>query len=218
MNLDEIKAILDKMTNNQHTEADILVLRHALSAGDNPDLQQLGKYITNIREGKEIHIGDRLYQGAEVEEIRTIVRTLIQELQIDNRILGKITLDKNSFFGIIEWIRQTSGVIENLSPTEGKEILDIILKIKVADQSFDFTQFEIQVLDLVFNYSHYYLRGLRLHSPELREQKFKSQQDFYNYAEKMVKMGKKVRKGSMSLSSIIKDDTMSQLIKNLEEW
>lgn len=82
MNLDEIEinAIFNKIIDNEHTAADLLVLRQALSAGDKPTLKQLGKYITNIEEGKDIHIGDRIYQGTDAETLKAILQDMLQDI------------------------------------------------------------------------------------------------------------------------------------------
>jgi vWA-MoxR associated protein C-terminal domain/Effector-associated domain 10 len=78
MNINEIEinAIFDKITDNQHTAADLLVLRQALSGGDKPTLKQLGKYITNIEEGKDIHIGNRIYNQWDKEAMEALVKVI----------------------------------------------------------------------------------------------------------------------------------------------
>ncbi|HAA30248.1 MAG TPA: hypothetical protein DCE56_24405 [Cyanobacteria bacterium UBA8553] len=55
---DDLKVILDRITNNQFTEADIATLRQLLGSGNRQIALQLGKYNVNIGEGKEIHISD----------------------------------------------------------------------------------------------------------------------------------------------------------------
>jgi Effector-associated domain 10 len=77
MNLyDEIKAILDRIANNQFTEADIATLRQLLGSGDRQLSIQLGKYNVNIGEGKEIHIGDRIYYSWNDEALSALVRMI----------------------------------------------------------------------------------------------------------------------------------------------
>jgi hypothetical protein len=75
-----------------------------LSKGEQILLQQ-GKYSVNLGQGRSIHIGDRIYQGADAETIRSIVRTIIKKLQTkssektpnpNNAVLGDIGLMKNS--------------------------------------------------------------------------------------------------------------------------
>jgi GUN4-like/Effector-associated domain 10 len=76
---DNLKRIIDKITEGQHTEADLSELLQALSAADNRQLSlQLGKYNVNIGEGKEIHIGDRIYVEWNDEAIQKLLE-VIQE-------------------------------------------------------------------------------------------------------------------------------------------
>jgi hypothetical protein len=80
MNTNDIEAIINRIASKQHTEEDIKLLQQRLN--DNPQIaSQLGKNIVNIGEGKEIHIGDRIYQGADAEAIKQIVGSIVQELQ-----------------------------------------------------------------------------------------------------------------------------------------
>lgn len=62
MSKDDLSAIFDRISNHQATDADLSLLRKVLGAVDNRQLAlQLGKFNVNIGEGKEIHIGDRIY-------------------------------------------------------------------------------------------------------------------------------------------------------------
>jgi hypothetical protein len=80
MNGDDITAIIARIASKQYTEEDITLLQKLLS--DNPQIaSQLGKNIVNIGEGKEIHIGDHIYQGADAEVIREIVRSILEEFK-----------------------------------------------------------------------------------------------------------------------------------------
>jgi DNA polymerase III delta prime subunit len=78
--LDELKPIFDRIAQHQQTDAEIEVLRQYLSA-DGQLVSQQGKYAVNLGQGQDIHIGDRIYQGADAETIRNIVRAMMQELQ-----------------------------------------------------------------------------------------------------------------------------------------
>lgn len=76
-NYDELIKIIDRITGKQ-TEADIAVLRQLLSADDRQIATQLGKYNVNITEGKDIHIGDRIYVEWNDEAIQKLLE-VIQE-------------------------------------------------------------------------------------------------------------------------------------------
>jgi phosphotransferase system HPr-like phosphotransfer protein len=76
---DELSAILDRIANGEEAEGDIQTLRQLLRAGDRQNVVQLGKYNINIGEGKDIQIGDRIYQGTDAEAIKAALRAVLQE-------------------------------------------------------------------------------------------------------------------------------------------
>lgn len=76
---DALKPILDRIAQHQQTDADLAVLRQYLSSGGQVVSQQ-GKYAVNVGQGQDIQVGDRIYQGADAETIRAIVRAIMQEL------------------------------------------------------------------------------------------------------------------------------------------
>ena len=78
---DDLLAIIERILSHQHTEADLALLRQAISASSNQGTLQIGKYNVNIGEGKDVHIGDKIYQGADAEAIREIIASLLRELQ-----------------------------------------------------------------------------------------------------------------------------------------
>ncbi|HEY9691100.1 MAG TPA: hypothetical protein V6D15_02800 [Oculatellaceae cyanobacterium] len=72
---DEFKQIVDKIAQGQHTEAELFQLRQALSSADNCQLSlQLGKFNINIGDGKEIHIGDRIYQEWDEDAVKALIQ------------------------------------------------------------------------------------------------------------------------------------------------
>jgi len=74
---DELKQIIAQITQGQHTEAGLSQLCQALRSADNRQLlRQLAKYNVNIGEGKEIHIGDRIYLEWNEEAIKALVKAL----------------------------------------------------------------------------------------------------------------------------------------------
>jgi hypothetical protein len=77
---DELKPIFDRIAQHQQTDADMETLRQYLSTGGQFVSQQ-GKFAVNIGQGQDIHIGDRIYQGADAETIRDIVQATLKELQ-----------------------------------------------------------------------------------------------------------------------------------------
>lgn len=75
----ELAAIFDRITNGQFTDADMATLRQFLESGDHEVKAQFAEFNVNIGEGKDIHIGDRIYQELDVEVIREIVRSILKE-------------------------------------------------------------------------------------------------------------------------------------------
>ena len=78
---DDLSAIFDRIANGEETEGDLQALRQLFRKGDRRDAVQLGKYNVNIGQGQDIHVGDRIYQGADAQAIREIVRSIVEELQ-----------------------------------------------------------------------------------------------------------------------------------------
>jgi uncharacterized Zn finger protein (UPF0148 family) len=124
---------------------------------------------------------------------------------------------KNSFCSLIEWIYDKSDSLERLQPAYNPDILKVINRAKSASKSnqqyLDFTDLELEVLELVFNFCHYYLNDARP-----RCEKFVSfkQADYYLYVNNLIKDGKKIRVNNIKLSSIIADKKMSKLVQKLE--
>ncbi|MBD2415538.1 hypothetical protein FACHB389_05655 [Nostoc calcicola FACHB-389] len=78
---EELNAILERIVKKQQTETDITVLRQWLS-GSGQIVSQQGKYAVNLGQGQDIHIGDRIYQGADAEVIKEIVRSILGEIKV----------------------------------------------------------------------------------------------------------------------------------------
>ncbi|MEA5568936.1 hypothetical protein [Anabaena sp. UHCC 0399] len=81
--------ILDRIVAGKHTEADLLLLRHILIVGKNPQIMQLGKYNVNIGHGQDIQIGDtfggfhqRIYKGASAETIQQVFQEVLEARRI----------------------------------------------------------------------------------------------------------------------------------------
>lgn len=73
--------IIERIVAGNPTDADIDVIRQLLTPGNSKNVVQLGRYNVNIGNGQDIHIGDRIYQGADAEAIREILRSGVQENQ-----------------------------------------------------------------------------------------------------------------------------------------
>ncbi|GBE90953.1 SAV_2336 N-terminal domain-related protein [Nostoc cycadae] len=75
---ERLEETLHRVEQGMQTDEDITFLRQLLLAGDRQIALQLGKYNINIGEGKEIHIGDRIYRGADAETVRKISKEILE--------------------------------------------------------------------------------------------------------------------------------------------
>jgi formylglycine-generating enzyme required for sulfatase activity len=77
----ELIAILERILHGSGDEKDIAVVQQYFEAVNNQNPVQLAKYIVNIPEGKDIHIGDRITNQGIDEETKAIVRQIQERLQ-----------------------------------------------------------------------------------------------------------------------------------------
>ena len=82
---DKLDLILERILVGDLSETDIEKLRKSLSLSGNVVqlVSQDGKFNTNIGEitGGEVHLGDKIYQGADAEAIKKILQDTFQSLQ-----------------------------------------------------------------------------------------------------------------------------------------
>lgn len=76
VNPEDINNVINRIATGKHTDTDITVLREVLSSGDTQVVTQLGKYNVNIIGGKEIHIGDGIYQKWDEQAIQALVKAI----------------------------------------------------------------------------------------------------------------------------------------------
>ena len=133
---EEINAIFDRILASQATEADIHALRLEL---------QQGKYRIDAEQlnANEIHIGDRIYHGADAEAIRAVLRSVLDEQQklLEQQRAKRPRLERD-FLRIMkaevtDRLKQSlhHAVLMNLGKEEQPEQVERLwdAKIKVAD-------------------------------------------------------------------------------------
>jgi Effector-associated domain 10/NACHT domain len=107
---DDLSAIFDRIANGKETEGDLQALRELFRKYNCLGAVQLGKYNVNIGQGQDIHIGDRIYQGADAQAIREIVRSIVDELQAaaQSAVSGGIIpqLSKQNQLSVDELVQQ----------------------------------------------------------------------------------------------------------------
>lgn len=91
------------------------------------------------------------------------------------------------------------------------KLFQAIDKAKAARGNLDFEHFELEVLELLFHYSFYYLEGR--YSPKFGRMKKK---DYYARMKELATSAKTVRVGTVRLSSLINEAEMSKLVRKLE--
>jgi hypothetical protein len=72
---DDITAIFDRIAAGRHDRRDVETLRNVMVRGDR-NVVQLGSHNIALHGGREIHIDNRVYYGAEVDAIRHVVAGL----------------------------------------------------------------------------------------------------------------------------------------------
>ena len=75
-NLSNLDDIIKRILDGTHTNADRETLRQLLNNGDRETILQLGKYNINIADGKDIHIGDRIYQQWDDRAIQALIKAI----------------------------------------------------------------------------------------------------------------------------------------------
>ena len=83
---EDLSKIFDRIANGKQSDDDIKTLRKRLQLQDGEKVIQLGSKIINISEGRDIQIGDRIYQGADAETIEEALRLVLQEKQKGKRL------------------------------------------------------------------------------------------------------------------------------------
>ncbi|MCC7163529.1 MAG: hypothetical protein IT331_13620 [Anaerolineae bacterium] len=76
MSIEHIEAILDRIAQGKQTEADIAELRRIVVINREENIVQIGKYSVALGEGRDFHIGDRIYRGWSADAIREILQSL----------------------------------------------------------------------------------------------------------------------------------------------
>jgi vWA-MoxR associated protein C-terminal domain/Effector-associated domain 10 len=85
---ERFEPILNRIEKGQQTDEDIAILRQWLLASDRQVISQLSKYNVNIAEGKDIHIGDRIYQQWDKEAMEALVKTIQETSGIHQNTQG----------------------------------------------------------------------------------------------------------------------------------
>jgi len=77
---EQLEAIVERISQDKHSKADIDSLQQLLATGEQIDLLQLGKYNINIGQGQDIQIGDRNYVEWNEEAIQSLIEIVQTQL------------------------------------------------------------------------------------------------------------------------------------------
>ncbi|BAY95315.1 MULTISPECIES: hypothetical protein [unclassified Tolypothrix] len=149
---DDLKAIFERIVNHQETEDDRQAIRSLLRAGNGDNEIQIGKNIVNIAEGRDIHIGDRIYQGADAEVIKEALRLVLQEKRKAERPRNEKLLLQAVKGEVVARLKQSlhNAVLINL----GKEAQPEQVKrpwssdIKIGDKPSEPIPYDRSILDV----------------------------------------------------------------------
>lgn len=79
-----------------------------------------------------------------------------------------------------------------------------------------FTEFEFEILDLVVSYCCYFQHKLPVPFPKF--EKFKKSEHYYSELRKLVASKEKIRYKDVRLSSLIKDNCISESLRKIEQY
>lgn len=74
----EIEVSLDRVAKGVYSSDDLRLLRSAIRRYNGQNAVQLGRYNVRLNQGRNIHIGDRIYRGADAEAIRDVLEDLVE--------------------------------------------------------------------------------------------------------------------------------------------
>lgn len=77
MDSEQLNGIIARFLEGSHTEADIIILSSLLKDDNREVKAQLAKFNINIADGKDIHIGDIIYQSVNSETVKNELENLL---------------------------------------------------------------------------------------------------------------------------------------------
>ncbi|WP_344968657.1 hypothetical protein [Streptosporangium fragile] len=80
---ERIKATIERIVGDAYSDEDLRLLRSLVRRRGGANAVQLGKYSIRLDNGRNIHIGDRVYRGADAEAIRDVLQDLADDMGED---------------------------------------------------------------------------------------------------------------------------------------
>jgi hypothetical protein len=79
---DRTQAVLDRVVNGTYTDTDLRWLQNAISVTGDQNMVQVGRYNIPLLHGHNIHVGDRIYQGANADAIRNVLSRFVPAMPV----------------------------------------------------------------------------------------------------------------------------------------
>lgn len=169
MNTDNLNFIIDKIAKNQQTESDVSTLKEALTIANNSQIvEQLGKYNVNIVDGKDISIGDHIFQQWDDEAIHRLVCIIRFGESIEPKIREKQKYYRNEIQKIENQGKEKLYQLKTKRQEELKETKCLLLQLagmeirnnskndkrskKIAEKHIKILdKLQIQIIDMLWN-------------------------------------------------------------------
>ncbi|MEO0532915.1 MAG: NACHT domain-containing protein [Cyanobacteria bacterium P01_A01_bin.123] len=75
---DDLGEIVERIAQGRETGGDRDLLQQLLQGTQGQNVVQLGKFTVNLGQGRDIHVGDRIYQGTDADTIKAALQALLQ--------------------------------------------------------------------------------------------------------------------------------------------
>jgi DNA polymerase III delta prime subunit len=119
----DLDGIFDRIAKRNATDEDIQTLRQLLRITEGQNVIQIGKYSVNIAEGRDLHIGDKIYQSTDAETIRAIVQQVLAEKIRDDTFQRLFSQSKSS---LVDWDWGLKLLEQKQSPEIRKRLTDTL--------------------------------------------------------------------------------------------
>jgi Effector-associated domain 10/NACHT domain len=86
----DLDGIFDRIANQNATDEDIQILRQLRRVPEGQNVIQIGKYSVNIAEGRDLHIGDKIYESTDAETIRTILLEILADKDLIDKTFQRL--------------------------------------------------------------------------------------------------------------------------------
>jgi len=159
-------------------------------------------------EGGNAYIGNHFY--ADTATLESVLSKLLAERQQHSMNNSPYNFYSEDFCSLMEWIARKTVKLENLKPCYFEKIEKAFLN---PGPDLDITDCEVEALSLAFNFCCCYTKH---QMPRSRKFMNHRKYDYLKTAKELIKASCKIRKGQISLSSLIGDPELANLVSVTE--